>query len=208
MAHLIDPLLWDDPDFIRLSDLARTLYLAMLCGPNRNKIPGLFRGSVITLSETLARPQSSVERALTELEAEPRLCFYDRSRKVIALPKGPEHSNSASPNPNQLKSWWYDWKQLPKCDIKVAHLRPLIKIVNLGAKSVVAVWRETFATAIDWDWQKEIPANSDPKSGQIVQFPTGRPVNPRRISRQPPSSIPARPKPDAPADPKRDDLPF
>lgn len=138
------------------------------------------------LGESLLRPYSSVEQAITELElrkgkAEP-LVIMDRERRVIAVPKAFVYSCSYSPNPNQLKCWWYVWKDLPDCPQKIAHVPRILAACNMESEPVRKRWLETFGKVIATEFRdKPEYANYAAPLANVVQLSEHR-ANRSRVS--------------------------
>lgn len=147
MAVFLDPRLWDDPRFLSLDDGSRCIYLYALLGPERYRLPGLFRDSILSVADSLKRPMSHVEHCFKELESR-ELLVVDREAKVVCVPHAPTLL-AVSPNPNQLKSWWYAWRGIPTCDIKFSHVANLVAAVNQNNERVRQAWRCTFQRVLD-----------------------------------------------------------
>lgn len=154
MAHYIDSRVWDDEKFLALDDASRNLWLLLLTGPQRGKIPGLFRGTVIGLHETLERSFADVEHSMKVLEGE-EMVIVNRRQKVICIPKAPKYA--IPPNVNQLKGWFFEWSQeIPNCDQKMRHVPRLMAAVNLNNPRMRQAWVNTFDRVL----RKEVDMDS------------------------------------------------
>lgn len=205
MSRLIDPRLWDDDEFLALGDSARMLYITMLAGPDCGRIPGLFRGTVSTLAENLHRTFQELELAMKECESR-GVAIVDRRRKVICLPHGPRWS--IRPNPNQIRSWWFTWRDLPSCEQKTLHVPRLLEAVNLQSDGVRRVWQMTFQRVIDHEVRADSSSAQLALPSKVVQLSDHRAKRKNRESEAPTRSRQIWPEP-SPAQPgrSRDEIP-
>ena len=141
MAYYIDQRMWDDEKFLELDDASRVLFILLLTGPQRSSLPGLMRGTIISLSETLKRSMSDIELSMRRLE-QSEMVILDRKARIICLPNAPKYA--IPPTGRHLKGWWVAWTQLPDCSEKMAHVPRLQQAVNLDNEKVAAVWEQTF----------------------------------------------------------------
>ncbi len=51
--YRVDSRMWDDELFVEANDLDRSIWQLLLTGPQRSALPGLQRGGMATLAETL-----------------------------------------------------------------------------------------------------------------------------------------------------------
>ena len=135
------PLVWDDEVFVDLSDLGRTIWFALLLGPQVTVLPGLQRGSVATIADTLRRPTDAVAAELALLDELGRVHLVD-SKRVIWLPRGPKHHPAESPN--HIKAWWRRWNEIPDCGPKWAHVARLKEHAGLANEKHANAWACTF----------------------------------------------------------------
>lgn len=122
----INPLLWDDEWFVELGDFDRTVWLAVLTGPQVRPIPGLMMATAATISDYLRRSPADVAAALARFAVTGRVEVDQRARmlRVVNAPRwAVEHGEPE--NPNVIKGWWKSWKELPDCETKRRHLAPL-----------------------------------------------------------------------------------
>lgn len=143
MAHYVHPQLWDDWKFLSFDDATRNLWLMLLTGPFRKALPGLFRASVDELASALKRPRQLVDNSMILLENE-GMVEHDRVARVVCLPNATRYA--FAPNPNQLASWFAQWREVPTCELKFAYIPRLERLVKpkSARKSVLAMWKKTF----------------------------------------------------------------
>lgn len=143
MAHNVHPQMWDDAKFLSFDDTTRILWVCLLTGPQRRSLPGLFRASVMDLADTLHRPPELIENSMKLLERED-MVEHDRLARVVCLPNAPKWASR--PHPNQLVAWFAQWRDLPICELKYAHIPRLEALVDPkhARKPVVNAWAKTF----------------------------------------------------------------
>lgn len=174
MAHYIDPRVWDDEKFLELDDGSRNLWLLLLTGPQRGRIPGLWRGTVQNLQDTLNRSLSDVELSMRRLEDEAMVIVNRRSR-VICVPNAPKYT--IPPNVNQLKGWWWEWTQeIPNCEQKIRHVLRLKEAVNFQNARMLRVWIDTFdrvireQVAMDSSYAKFVVGSPEDKGNNVFSL--------------------------------------
>lgn len=166
MAHIFDPRLWDDQNFLSLDDGARTLYLYLMFGPER-RLPGLCRETVVNLAERLSRPFSEAERTVKVLEAK-EMVIVDRKAKVMCCPAAPDYA--MPPNNNQIKGWFMLWRELPNCQEKIPHVARLRTCVKLDNERVAQTWRKTFGRVLAGEINSQSNSADLTLSDNVVQL--------------------------------------
>jgi hypothetical protein len=139
----VNTVIWDDEAFVGLSDLARTLLFLVITGPQATVLPGLQRGSVATLADTLRRPAPDVEDALASLVAL-GIVELDAKRRVLRAPNAPKHNPADSPN--HIRAWWNRWQEIPDCALKYRHVAALRAHAQFHQKGHASAWEATFGT--------------------------------------------------------------
>ena len=139
----VNPVLWDDEDFFGLDDSTRVLWFALLCGPQVTALPGLQRGGIGAIAETLRRAPEGVAKSLHELMAR-GMVEFDERRRVLWVPNAPKHNPAESPN--HIKAWWNRWREIPDCTIKFKHVDILRRFAGLETKSHKQAWDDTFGS--------------------------------------------------------------
>lgn len=135
--------MWDDEVFVQANDLNRNIWQLLLTGPQRSALPGLQRGGMATLAETLRRPVKSVTDGFNWWVSRGRAVFI-ASVRVIWVPNAPEYNEAESPN--QIRAWWNRWKEIPECGAKYKHIVNLNAFAGLEKPSHVQTWDQTFST--------------------------------------------------------------
>lgn len=209
MAYYIDQRIWDDEKFLSLEDPARILFVLLLTGPQRSSLPGLQRGTVISLSETLKRCASEIERAMRSLELN-GMAIVDRKARVICLPNAPKYT--IPPTANHLKGWWFAWQELPTCQEKINHVPRLQKAINLANNKVRHTWEQTFNKVlthrVDHNSSYAGFSMTPPNSGaRVVQLSDERAHRSRKGRASRPVSAVVQLPVAQPTRPDRDELP-
>lgn len=186
----INPLLWDDEWFVDLSDFDRTVWFAILTGPQVRQIPGLMIATAATIADYLRRDSTDVAAALGRFAAEGRVELDARARmlRVVNAPRwAAEHGEPE--NPNVIKGWWRAWKELPACDLKRRHAKALFEAFVIArdraaagerdpekAHGRIEFWDATWAITFGTVPQETVPA--PPPSGRetVTQTVPGEPA--------------------------------
>lgn len=141
-GYLVDPCLWSDPRFRAMTDAARTLYLSLLTGPARKRVPGLLCIGPAALAEQLDRSQSDTQSALDVL-VRCNLAQWDPNYRVVRLPE----ATGVCQNPNILSRWYSDWLEIPPSPLRAAHLATIAKLVPRDPRKnekLCQRWHTTF----------------------------------------------------------------
>jgi hypothetical protein len=144
---MIDPRLWDDPEFVSLTPFVQKLWFYLLSGPEAYaSCPGLLRLDVQSLAGALRASPGDVDAALVQLRALGWI-QEDRERRVIRVPNAPryrrpQHSQVSG---RVLWSWFRRWRQVPDCALKTEHIRSVRdSLTQRGLQS--NSWAETFGS--------------------------------------------------------------
>lgn len=147
---MVEPTLWDDDKFVALETTekldARLLFLLLITGPVRGRLPGMIHGSPGTLAEALRYEPAVVKPALDELIAAD-MAEYDPRVRLIRLPNAPRHN--PCPNNRVLLSWWRLYADLPDSPLVIAHLGSLREAMALDQEPVRRAWDGTFGRALE-----------------------------------------------------------
>ncbi len=141
--YRVDSRMWDDELFVEANDLDRSIWQLLLTGPQRSALPGLQRGGMATLAETLRRPVRLVTEGFNWWVERGRAVF-NVSVRVIWVPNAPEYNEAESPN--QIRAWWNRWREIPECAAKYQHIANLNAFAGLEKPSHVQAWDVTFGT--------------------------------------------------------------
>lgn len=197
----VNTVIWDDEEFVGLSDLARTLVFLLITGPQATVLPGLQRGSVATLADALRRPVGDVHGAMGEL-MEAGILEHDEKRRVLRAPNAPKHN--AAESPNHLKAWWKRWQEIPDCALKFEHVAALRAYAGLDQESHRKVWESTFGTVPEPKPAASVgvppaPGQVSGRDGEALAKPSGSP--PEDLPNYASASASASASADAPATP-------
>jgi hypothetical protein len=143
---LVHPKIWDDRKFMGLHDTGRIIWMYFLTSPIRNSLPGLFRGTVLSVAEGIERSPEKTQIHLDAVLAT-GMAQYDPERRLFRLPKAPLYTKG--PNPNIVKSWWKDWQLLPDSELKYQHVPALADAVNLRNAVILRIWSDTFGKVLE-----------------------------------------------------------
>ena len=148
MGYPIEPLLWEDEKFVKLGRLGKLLWLYLLTGRCRSRLPGLIATEVYIVARRLREPLDEVESELTKL-IDQGMVEIDEPLQLLRVKNAPRYAGTC-PNPNILRSWYRIWKELPKSALKFEHLESLhTHCVSQAHEVVRAEWGRTFQ--VDWD---------------------------------------------------------
>lgn len=139
----VNTVIWDDDAFVGLSDLARTLLFAIITGPQATVLPGLQRGSVAMLADTLRRSVADVDAAFYDLVRQ-GIVELDAKRRVMRAMNAPKHNPADSPN--HIRAWWNRWREIPDCALKFRHVATLREYAQFHQKGHESAWKATFGT--------------------------------------------------------------
>lgn len=110
--------LWGDERFRRLSaspPSGQFLWLYLLCGPQTNALPGLFRAGEAAMAEELDWPLDGFRAVFQEIQAL-GMAEYDAQTRVVYLPKAIIHN--PPDNPNVVRAWRKSFDELPECELR------------------------------------------------------------------------------------------
>lgn len=129
----------------RVSAASRFVWFSIFASPeSKNSVPGMIRGSVRSLGESLHLDPTTVLDAMDEL-TEAGLLEFDQERRIIRLTKLPDGID-APPNGNVIKGWYTKFLAFPDCPIRNSHVEVLCQMAQ-GAQNDHAreSWSATFA---------------------------------------------------------------
>jgi hypothetical protein len=133
---VFEPGIWDDRQFLSLSRDAKLLWLWLLTC--ESPVPGLIRGGIASLAESLRFEREEVMRCVRELLDRGMVEFDEPHRLLRRL-----DALQRPWNPNVLKGWYRKWKTYPESPLKYHHVRAIHE--SLGGKWE-DVWQKTFGT--------------------------------------------------------------
>lgn len=145
--------IWEWEPWIHLDASARILWLGLYTSPEaRRNPPGLWHGSIHTMSEASKLDPDTTRGALDTL-LERELVEFEIKLRVLRLVTLPDCGEYPS-NGHIIRSWWRDFKRVPSCTVRDAHVRTLRWIMDEGARLSGKLlshhheeaWRDTFGT--------------------------------------------------------------
>lgn len=146
-GHLVEPVLWNDSKYRTLTVGGRLLFVALLTGPQRMRLPGLQVVSTAQLADILPAEEKEVELWLREL-ALCKMVEVDEEHRIMRLPNAPKYASC--PNPKVLWSWYRQWCDLPdRSGLKWAHLDTLWLAIPPKTSTTVRAWNASFAHVAD-----------------------------------------------------------
>lgn len=119
---------WLSADYRQLSLDGRYLWLYLLTGPVRNRLPGLYRAGIGACCDDLDWSKEKLLKQFKPL-TEKNMALFDWDNSVIYLPKWHRH-NRPPANPNVLTAWLNDLDRIPECNYKWAYIKAMIGVVN------------------------------------------------------------------------------
>ena len=144
--RLISQCIWDDKLVIDADDFTRTVWFALLTGPQVTALPGLLLCNEVDLAAFLRRDPEDVRRAFLEFSRLNRI-ETDPFYRVIRVVNAPKHNPPQ--NGNVVRCWWSIWQTLPESQLKYNHIASLRSSVPTKNKGVVFEWDATFGTVAE-----------------------------------------------------------
>lgn len=121
----VDPRMWDDDKFVALDDLARTVWMYLLTGPEATQsCPGLIILGTAGLAEAMRRSTLDIANALQRLERA-GMVEVDAANRVIRVPKAPMYR--APGNANVVRGWHRRWTSIPSAELRERHVVALVE---------------------------------------------------------------------------------
>jgi hypothetical protein len=155
--------MWRSTDFRNMGPLppsAPALWLYLLTGEHRTKVPGLFVLGVGTMSDDLRWQPAAVRKHIKTLVDQHHVRMDDSSN-VVWLPKALDHNPPE--NPNVVMGWKRDWQAIPESPLKNEAkdaIREWFSTFPPPEKSKVT-YAEAFAVATG---ERKAPGSADDKS--------------------------------------------
>lgn len=155
---------FDSVAFQSLSYEARNLYIALYYSSEaiRVSLPGMFIGGLALMAEAARMGIGDAQSAFTEL-LERKVVEHDKATRITIFLDLSPFERDRPKNPNQLKSMWVAWCDLPDCSAKkkwVAIFSAVVMSKTLPA-NYYETWSFTFGTVS--------PVDNPVDSSQMVQ---------------------------------------
>lgn len=172
----IPPSLWDEAEFVRLTEKGQLLLLYLVTGPEAQgaAVPGLLVTSVGALADGRRQSTLDVHDTLAEL-AQEGWVEHDGPNRLIRVPRAPGWSPPGSTN--VVRGWWRRWLTLPASALRARQLEPLREVI-VGRREWTAVWHETFGSFVTLPpvGQFSQSKQADKGEGSDCNEPHDRPV--------------------------------
>lgn len=142
--------MWRSTDFRAMGPMppcAATLWLYLLTGEHRTKVPGLFVLGAGTMSDDLRWQPAAVRKHLATL-VEKGHVKVDADTNLVWIPNSLDHN--LPDNPNMVMGWKRDWQTLPSSALKNEArdaIRKGLETLPRPEKSTVT-YAEAFAVAL------------------------------------------------------------
>lgn len=142
--------MWRSTDFRAMGPMppcAATLWLYLLTGEHRTKVPGLFVLGAGTMSDDLRWQPTAVRKHLATL-VEKGHVKVDADTNLVWIPNSLDHN--LPDNPNMVMGWKRDWQAIPSSALKTEArdaLRKGLEALPRPEKSTVT-YAEAFAVAL------------------------------------------------------------
>lgn len=122
----IDPKIWNDQKFNRLSNNGKLVFFMLLTHPHMTAL-GAMRGNCPGLAAEIGWTEKAFREAFQEAQSKDML-KHDEKASIIWLPKFLKYNKPESPN--VVKSWGNALDYLPECNLKfqlIQHIKDYIK---------------------------------------------------------------------------------
>lgn len=134
---------------------AKLLFLHLYTAPEAKlSVPGLYMGSITTMSESMGTSPDSVRKYLDRL-LDDGLAEFDPSHRVLRLMMLPDAGESPT-NGNTIRGWWRKFQNVPECAVRDSHVPMLYWIMQEWSRSNrkpitvdhMKAWDETFGQVV------------------------------------------------------------
>ena len=121
---------WNWSRFRELKTNEGKLLLLALYTSSSSKLlcPGLYKGSIATMSEDSGMPPEDVRKGLDDL-LEVDLVEYDVKQRLLRLTEFPDTGESPS-NGKVIRAWFRGYNSSPACPVRDAHVATLRKLID------------------------------------------------------------------------------
>lgn len=137
----VDPRMWGDAKFRRLSQNGKFLWLYLLTGPETTSLPGLLVGGRAHFSEALGWDMPTFQSAFDEVATE-GLAEADWEARVVWVKNAIKYNPPGSPN--AILGWRDHFDSVPECQLKTKAFEALASFVATMSKGFHDTWRDTW----------------------------------------------------------------
>jgi hypothetical protein len=163
----VDPRMWGDAKFRRLSQDAKFMWLYLLTGPETTSLPGLLVGGQAHFAEALGWSTEAFAKAFQEAFRE-GMVEADWEARLVWVKNAVKYNSPESPN--VVRGWRDHWDNVPECSLKCAAFQALSSFVEGLSKGFQEAFREACALPIanqepDQEPDQEQEQGSKPAAG-------------------------------------------
>ena len=151
--YWLSSLIWEDETFNQLDWIAQKVWLYLLCGRCRTRLPGLISTGPAVISSRIGLVKNrgfspdEIAAALNDL-SQAGMIIADWPHHLVRLPKATRYT--LTPQPQYVRGWWAIWKTLPRSPLRYEHLPSLFEdCIKDSTSKVLEVWQETFQPALE-----------------------------------------------------------
>lgn len=189
----VDPRIWNDAKFRKLSDRSKLLFFMLLTHPNMTAL-GAMRATVAGLAEELGWEVEDFREAFHEVLAE-GMAKHDPRACLLALPNFLRYNPPESPN--VVKAWVSAIDLLPECELKTLVIQRAEAFAKGMSEAFFKALPEAFAKGMPYQEQElEQEVGGEPPTTPGADAPVGEGAKTARTKtpKQEPST--AEPLPD------------
>lgn len=139
----IDPRIWNDEKFRRLSDQGKLCFLFLLTHPHMTSLGGM-RASLAGLAEEMGWDLKAFRKAFHEGCSE-GMIEHDSEACLIAFPNFLKYNRPESPN--VLRAWSNSVELLPECELKTRMLQRVRALAKGMSNGFMRAFDECFGEA-------------------------------------------------------------
>lgn len=160
---------------------SQKLWLALYTSAEaKRSVPGLWPGSLGTMSDITEMSSNTCWNALDHLCAR-NMAVFDQENRLVRLPQLPDALDRAH-NDKAIWGWWSRYRALPEVPLRDAHVPTLWWMIQSGkcTDKMVEAWKQTFGTIT-------VP-KAIPSFRRLSSYDTGTAVQPSLFGSPPPLS--------------------
>lgn len=135
----VDPRMWGDAKFRRLSHDAQRVWFYLLTGPETTSLPGIIVAGPAALAEAIGLEPKAFREAFGEVLFQ-GMAKADTEARLVWLPNSARYNIPESPN--VVRSWRSHWDNVPECPLKVEAFRELQAFCEALGEGFAKAFRE------------------------------------------------------------------
>lgn len=148
----VDPRMWGDAKFRRLSHNAQRVWFYLLTGPETTSLPGLIVAGPSALAEAVGLEPKAFREAFGEALRE-GMAKADFEARLVWLPKAAGYN--APESPNVVRSWRGHWDSVPECPLKCEAFQALRAFAEGLGEAFAKAFREACAQPSPNQYQEQ-----------------------------------------------------